>query len=405
MSAGVRRRDRIATIVWFDCNSGYTRVPYDCIKTDEYVENRVIKLGGGSAPNSKPGPQSCGLGANNGGSRAPTTSHPIDIMTGSKLLEVRDFATADGSLSLDRFYNSISYGNQHDILRRAPWGVGQGWRFTFQHELHLYEYIEYAELATPQGSALRFRRSSGVFSPYQGGYASPQQTDYKLEFVGTYPGSWSAVLASSSQWKITDSDDNVWLMQTYQEAPSGKYFTALPVSVTFRGGLVWTFTYGTYHELTSITDSYGKSITFTWYMNDQTALGSTATPTPVGIASATLPDGTVFKYIADSVNGTAIPINDRLTTVEHRDASNNLLDSTTYLYENADFVYHVTGVKDSSNTGAGPSSTTIAAARSPARDRATPTRHRCLMARLPVTPCRGRSRTRSASRRPITSGG
>ena len=323
--------------VHFECEYGYKRLPPGiCVKEDENAENR-----GPDAP-------SCGMASvNNGGNGAPATGHPIDLTTGSKLFRVTDFVTGDGSLSLERIYSSMSYGNQKGIMSRAPWGIGQGWRFGFQFELHLGNYSQ-IELATPEGSALAFSGTpSGTFSPAQQGYSLPRQTDYTLQFVGTYPSSWTDVLAASTQWKVKDSKDRVWTFQTYQEVGSGKYTAALPIAVTFRNGLQWTLAYGTYHELTSITDSYGKSISFTWYMNDPTALGSTDAPSPVGIKSATLPDGTTLQYVADSI-GSSIAIDDRLIAVEHRDASNTLLDSTTYLHENADFPYHVTGIKDAS---------------------------------------------------------
>ncbi|WP_309774418.1 hypothetical protein [Nitrobacter vulgaris] len=78
-------------------------------------------------------------------------------------------------------------------------------------------------------------------------------------------------------------------------------------------------------------------------------MGGSHAPEPVGIKSATLPDGTTLQYVADSLSST-ISINDRLVAVEHRHVSNALLDSTTYLHENTDFSYHVTGIKDASNT-------------------------------------------------------
>ncbi|WP_334364372.1 RHS repeat-associated core domain-containing protein [Bradyrhizobium sp. AZCC 1578] len=288
--------------------------------------------------------------ANNGGNEVPCTIRPIDLMTGSKLFRVVDFATADGSLSLERVYNSMSYGNNFAASARAPWGIGQGWRFSFQHELHFDSSSPYVELETAEGSSLRFTGStSGTFTASQHGYSLPTQTDYTLEFVGAYPSTWANVLAASTQWRVRDSKDRVWTFQTYLYPASGKYVIALPTAVTFRNGLQWSLAYGTNHELISITDSYGKSITFTWYMQDTAALGGSRAPEPIGIKSATLPDGTTLQYVADSLNS-IININDRLVSVEHRDGSNTLLDSTTYLHENADFPYHVTGVKDSSDT-------------------------------------------------------
>src|SRR5262249_12993933 len=151
---------------------------------------------------------------------------------------VTDFATADGALSLERIYSSMSYGNHMGAMHRAPWGIGEGWRFSFQHELHLYTYAGYVELETAEGSSLRFSgNATGTFTAAQQGYSLPRQTDYTLQFVGTYPSSWDNVLAASTQWQVKDSKDRVWTFQTYLEAYTGKYMVALPTSVTFRNGL------------------------------------------------------------------------------------------------------------------------------------------------------------------------
>jgi len=90
-----------------------------------------------------------------------------------------------------------------------------------------------------------------------------------------------------------DPEDRVWTFQTIFSASSGKYLQGRPISVTFRGGLQWMFTYGTHNELTSIQDSYGKTISFTWTLHDLSAGGGTVTPGVV--TSAALPDGTVLK--------------------------------------------------------------------------------------------------------------
>lgn len=234
---------------------------------------------------------------------------------------------------------------------RAPLGIGNGWRFTFQHELQLYQSSAFVELETADGGSYEFTRSGGVWVPYVHGYSLTKQTDYTVDFVGTFPASWSAVLSASTQWQVRDPEDRVWLFQTYLDPATNKYGIAHPISVTFRGGLQWTFTYGTSNELTSITDSYGKSITFTWNLLDPSIFGATGYwVTPIGIASATVPDGTTFKYIQDAVTTSSIAINDRLVKVEHRSAANDLLDSTSYLYSVADRPYHLTGIKDSADT-------------------------------------------------------
>ena len=177
------------------------------------------------------------------------------------------------------------------------------------------------------------------------------QTDYTLAFVGTWPSNPADVLTSSSQWTMHDPQDRVWTFQTFQDPASGLYRVGRPTSVTFRGGLQWTFTYGTHNELTSIQDSYGKTLSFTWILRDMTAVGGTGIY-PNVVSKVTLPDGTTLNYLYSSASGGSYGFDDsdQLITVEHRDASNNLLNSTSYLYENTDLPWAVTGVLDSAGT-------------------------------------------------------
>ena len=91
------------------------------------------------------------------------------------------------------------------------------------------------------------------------------------------------------------------MLQTFLDPSSNQYSIARPISITFRGGLVWTFQYGTYGQLTSITDSFGKVISFTWVIQDTSVLGQTGVPPrPAAVSTAVLPDGTTVRYVYES---------------------------------------------------------------------------------------------------------
>jgi hypothetical protein len=128
---------------------------------------------------------------------------------------------------------------------------------------------------------------------------------------------------------------------------------ANPVSVKLRGGMTLTLAYGTYNELTSVTDSYGNTITFTWTYWDPSTQGLSEAVMPVGIVSASLPDGTSLAYNRQSLEtmlSTGHPRADILTSVQHLDASSAVTDSTTYLYENTSFPTFITGIEDNAGT-------------------------------------------------------
>jgi RHS repeat-associated protein len=328
---------------WFQCDSGYTaRPPGTCVKNNANFQLRPY----------------CNCGsANNGGSPMLATGWPIDILTGAKMFRATDFSTADGALKLERFYASSEFGGIPWIMFKTPASIAGNWRFWFQREVQLLdnpdsEWGQYAEIETADGGSFAFSysRTYGVMQPYQPDY-STVQTDYTLSFIGTWPSNLATLINASTQWTVHDPDDSVWLFQTYLNPISGKYDIAHPLTVTLRGGMTLTLAYGTYNELTSVTDSYGKTITFTWTYWDGTALGEPITP--VGITSASLPDGTSISYTAQALNTSLAylhPTADILTSVQHLDASSTVTDSTTYLYENTSFPTFITGIKDNAGT-------------------------------------------------------
>ncbi|WP_348637297.1 RHS repeat-associated core domain-containing protein [Caulobacter sp. NIBR1757] len=168
------------------------------------------------------------------------------------------------------------------------------------------------------------------------------QTDYRLEFVGSWPGVLDNLANAQSTWKLTDAEDTVWVLQTFLDPISGKYDIARPVSRTTRDGLIWTFTYGTANQLTKIEDSYGKEISFTWLTGSWSGGAF-----PLAISEAVLPGGYRLVYSYSDVAGATAPISpDRLTRVELKTSAGVLLDGAEYLYEDAVVPTFVTGVLD-----------------------------------------------------------
>jgi RHS repeat-associated protein len=325
----------------FQCNSGYQMTgSFDCQKN--------------GAPTQTRKPCDC----NNGGTQSRNTDHPIEILTGIKRFQATDFVTADGALKLERLYGSYQWGGFTGNMIKYPAQIGGNWRFWFQRELQLWSHYGpwagYAELETADGGSFDFSQDrSNNMDPSQPRYNNPAQTDYTLTFVGTWPSDPSTISGFSTQWQVHDPDDTVWLFQTYLNPIDGYYDVAVPISITLRGGMTLTLTYGTYNELTGITDSYGNTITFTWSYFDPSSVGLTGPISPIGIVSAALPDSTSIAYNWQSLETTLAsdhPRADMLTSVQHLDASSTVLDSTTYLFENTSYPTYITGIEDKNGT-------------------------------------------------------
>jgi RHS repeat-associated protein len=327
------------SVAFFSCATGYTATANGtCVLPNE--DATVQKT------------DQCG-NFDNTGQKADKTNKPIDIITGAKLFDVVDFKTADGSLLLERVYNSWSYSGSRNEMQSVPIGLGTNWRFWFQHEIQLNGSTgARAELETADGGSYPFsKNAAGGMDPDTWAVGPRMQTDFTLAFVGTWPANPADVLNSSSQWIVHDPQDRVWTFQTFQDPATGTYRVGRPISVVFRGGLQWTFTYGSHNELSSIQDSYSKTLSFTWIFRDFTAIGGTGIY-PNVVSNVTLPDATTFNYLYTSASGGGFGVDDsdQLVRVEHRDASNNLLDATNYLYENPDLPWSVTGIEDSAGT-------------------------------------------------------
>lgn len=262
--------------------------------------------------------------------RANTTDHPIDVTIGAKRFSEVDYETATG-LRLRRVYAS-NLGDSHIGLQYQAIGMAN-WLYDFQVELQLggnWPTQPYILVAIPGAGTFDFERASnGTMVPYMGAGEAPQR-EYRLSFVGSWPGSLSTLKTTSSQFLFRDCEDNSWELTTFPNHVDGEYTIGRPTKLTDRLGRVTTFQYDTAGKLSSMEDAYGNSISFTWMTTEHPML-----------AEAALPGGEKFTYsYYDQI---------RLVDVKRYDASDVLLDQRSFAYGNADYPTHVTEILDRDN--------------------------------------------------------
>lgn len=117
--------------------------------------------------------------------------------------------------------------------------------------------------------------------------------------------------------------------------------------MTWRDGYQWTFTYGANDRLTTITDTFGRSLGFTWIMQDQ-AVNPSAPTILAAISEVQLPDGNAVRYHYDSIAPGLSPMfyADRLVRVEQVNSGGTITESTMYHFEDPTYPQYVTGITD-----------------------------------------------------------
>lgn len=295
--------------VYFECAPGYVRVPPGFCKLE--TEDFTNCSSSCAAP-------------------VPTTPNPVNLLSGGKQFAVDDFRTAEGGLALSRRFTSVSYGGWGARLVNVPQALAN-WTFDFQYELQISDqtfYDKQVVVASPRGGAYPFQvlPSGAVVSAPTLARPEPQ-FNYRLELLTPTAGNLRTV---PTRWRLTDADDNRWILETYLDPVVGRYLIARPISVTSREGYQRVFRYNSTWQLVALTDSYGRTISFEWAGRN--------------VTKATLPGGNIVSYTYDLTDSAGVV--GRLTEVNIRNSVGTLLDKTTYSYNDPFYPSFVTDVRD-----------------------------------------------------------
>jgi RHS repeat-associated protein len=222
---------------------------------------------------------------------------PITVSTGNLFEEVTDYETVGANtLSFIRYYNSLADPNTTAVT------LGRNWRSIFDRYLRF------------PGAAIAAERADGqelIFNPNPNGTNWSSDADVDITIVQIASG-----------WVLTNFDDTV---ETYDSGSSG---TALLTSIQARDGYTQTLQYTAGKQLGSVTDSFGRSLQFAYQSNL--------------LQTVTAPNGLVLTYNYDS-SGLNPGVLDRLVSVTY---STTPQTTSTYLYENASYLFALTGMID-----------------------------------------------------------
>ncbi len=187
------------------------------------------------------------------GSPAPEqcVGNPIDIATGNKYQKETDYVDSRTSqIVFERYYNSIAIddsltGNQSS---RA---LGNNWKHTYQRS------IFNSDDGIDEGVAIAYRHTGRV----------------ENFFLNTSTNQWVPDADITSRLiQLTDStgDKIGWEYTTEQDVVETYNATGVLQAITNRNGVIQTLHYDLVSGLlTSITDSYGNSMSFTYDLNDR----------------------------------------------------------------------------------------------------------------------------------------
>jgi len=246
------------------------------------------------------GPRDCGCngaqsGSLTGNDGSVSAGEPIDVGSGNVAYQVTDYkTTGQNPLSFARYYNSLASANAISTFATT---LGPSWRSNYDRYIQI--------LSSSQVVAERTGGQQLTFTLNGSTWTSDSDVDVTLTHSG-------------STWTLTDHDDTV---EAYTTASTTE---ALLNSIKARNGYTQVLNYNGSNQLTSVTDSYSRSLTLAYS-------GGL-------LETVTTPDSTTLTYGYTSVSGGS-----RLTTITY---STSPATSQTYLYANSALPFALTGITD-----------------------------------------------------------
>jgi RHS repeat-associated protein len=236
------------------------------------------------------------------GPTCPKVANPVALSSGAKFEEVLDYSSGGpNALEFRRYYQSV--------LSSQPGSMGPGWT-------HSYDRYLAADNASSPTTFYAFRPDGWRFEFAKSGSAwlsASGSSDQTARLVETTAGSIYEVVDGADR---TDRFQNV--SGTYRLTQS-----------RWRNGYQQDMAYDTGGRLATVTDSYGRTLTFAW---------SNSKP-----VSVTAPDGYLIKFTY-ALSAEGLP--SMLSKVLKQSSAGISPEVTEYLHELTDQPHLLTGVVD-----------------------------------------------------------
>ncbi|MER9934337.1 RHS repeat-associated core domain-containing protein [Mesorhizobium sp. M0088] len=247
----------------------------------------------------------------------PTVGDPVSLSSGAKVEVVTDY-TSGGAypIKVKRYYRSMMMPSTS-----SNDGMGGVWQMDILGRHVEVVYPRYMMIIRREdGARTRFGNIMYQYDPNALGVWKAFTIEGRYDNTNTYYyyGQQDArdalVETTLGTYKYTDENDRTDTLALV----NGAYMVT---QTAWKGGYSRYYTYDTNNHLASLTDSLGRTVTFTWSGNVVTEVN--------------LPDGVKLQYAyqLQSVVGVSVPGTELLTQVTRRKADNTLIDSTTYEYD------------------------------------------------------------------------
>ena len=299
-------------------------------------------------------PQCNCVGAPPTGTPQPTIGNPVALNFGAKVENETDYTSADGRFSVERDYYSLP-ADTNVISPTTIAGFGERWHGLIPGKLVVYDGVgRAAQYLDTKGGYATFD-SDAVGDAYNWSWHSSPATRIRLYGVN-YTSS------NKSNFFFQDSPVTNGPAELRMEMFSGEYIlfrrigapsnvrTLIPIERGFPDGYKINYIYTDASEFpTQVSDSLGRQMNLTWAAAERrlSYLGL-ATVRPIKVISdISLPDGTNLHYnygFGTDLRGSQVQ--DRLEGVQRLSSSGTQLWARSYLYENPNLSFYITGKVD-----------------------------------------------------------